>query len=163
MKNLIISVPVFLMLIFSFSCVSGKVKGERIADQNPSQSQYGEQGEFKEFLSDFTKGVESGNWDYVLSFFDSENFMLQASIGVGEHQYLIEGMELPSDEFIDEDNFLNIDRLKSLVVKKIIYGVDDYYAEVSGEALLKTGHKVPFYLRIKRNSDGSFFISPPLG
>lgn len=157
----------FISLFFTLilSCKTGiplSVPGGN-PEKNSSQSQYGEQAEFKLFLDDFLKAVESSNWDHVLAFFDSENFMEQASTGIGEHQYLIEGMQLPSDEFIDEDNFMNIDRLKSLVVKKITYSVEDYYAEVSGEAFLKTGSKVTFNLMIRRDSEGRFVITPPMG
>ena len=157
----------FISIFFSLilSCKTGtQLSSPGVSSENnTAQSQYGDQAEFKLFLHDFTKAVESGNWDHVLTFFDSENFMNQASIGVGEHQYLIEGMQLPSDEFIDEDNLLNIDNLKSLVVNKISYDIEDCYAEASGEALLKTGSKVPFTLRIMRDLEGRFTINPPLG
>lgn len=156
-------ITIFFSLILSCKTGTHLSAPEAGDDKNVEYSQYGDQAEFKLFLADFIRSVESSNWDHVLTFFDSDNFMDQASIGIGEHQYLIEGMQLPSEEFLDEDNFLNIDHLKSLVVHEINYEIEDDYAEVSGEAILKGGNKVPFTLRIRRDSEGRFIINPPVG
>ncbi len=163
MKNLILIVPVFAILIFSLSCVSGKVNNHSTADQNSDYSQYGGQGELKEFLLDFTKAVEKGDWPAVLTFFDWDNYLEQLSIGVEKNQYIIEGMNLPMGEFAPEGGSADLSRLRSLIVINISYAVDDRYAEVRGDALLKDGRRIPFVLLIIRYQNGKFVIAPPVG
>lgn len=163
MKNIIFFVSISFLLIFTLSCVSGKVKNHSTADQNSDYSQYGDQGELKEFLLDFTRAVEKGDWPAVLTFFDRDNYFEQLSIGVEKNQYIIEGMNLPMNEFAVEGNTADLSRIRSLIVINISYAVDDRYAEVSGEAVLRDGRRIPFVLLIMRYQNGKFAIAPPVG
>jgi hypothetical protein len=142
---------------------SGHLTEKTGSEDKASHSQYGEQVKLKLFLADFARSVETGDWDRALSFFDRENYLGQVSIGIGMHQYLIEGMMLPAEEFLDDNNSLNINHLKGLAVNKISYEADDCYAEVGGEAFLSSGRKVPFTLRIIKDAKGEFTINPPVG
>lgn len=163
MKNLIFFIFIFVLLFFSFSCVSGKVKKDAAADKNSAYSQYGDQGELDEFLLDLTRAVEKGDWPAVLSFFDRDNYLEQVSIGVEKNQYIIEGMNLSMSEFNAGGESADLSRLKSLVVINIAYAVDDRYAEVRGDAVLRNGRRIPFVLLIIRYQNGKFAIAPPVG
>lgn len=162
-KNLIFFAYISVLLILSISCASGKVKKSAAVDQNSAYSQYGDQGELKEFLVNFTVAVEKGDWSAVLSFFDRDNYLGQVSIGVEKNQYIIEGMNLPMSEFSAGGGSADLSRLRSLVVNDISYAVDDRYAEVRGDAVLRNGRRIPFVLLIIRYLDGKFAIAPPVG
>ncbi len=161
MKYLIRIFVVMIFCFFMLSCKTDTFMSE--SEYNAQLSQYGDQTDLKQFVADFIKAVETGNRDRALIFFDRDNYLAQASIGIGKDQYLIEGLMLPAEEFIDDNNAMNINHLKSLTVKSIIYGIEDYYAEVRGEAALNSGRKVPFTLLIRRDSKGRFTINPPVG
>jgi len=161
--KLVFIISMFFPLILS--CKTGTLLSEPgdISENNTAQSQYGDQEELKEFLSSFTKAVESGDWDYVLTFFDRDNYLEQMSIGVGDHQYIIEGMQFPVGAFAVEEGVADLNMLKSLVVINVDYAVDICYAEVRGDAVLKDGRRIPFLLFIIRYPEGDFAIAPPVG
>ncbi len=161
--KLVFIISIFLPLMLS--CKTGTLlsASEDVPEKNAAQSQYGDQEELKEFLFNFTKAVESGNWDHVLTFFDRDNYLEQMSIGVGANQYIIEGMQLPVGAFAVEGGVADLNMLKSLVVINIDYAVDVCYAEARGDAVLKDGRRIPFLLFIIRYPEGNFAIAPPVG
>ena len=67
------------------------------------------------------------------------------------------------NEFAVEGNTADLSRIRSLIVINISYAVDDRYAEVSGEAVLRDGRRIPFVLLIMRYQNGKFAIAPPVG
>lgn len=161
MRYLAVVVIIPIFCLFILSCKTGSSLSA--SGNNTDLSQYGDQNDLKQFVSDFTHSVEKGDWESVLSFFDRDNYLGQVSIGIGMHQYLIEGMMLPAEEFLDGNNTLDINNLKSLSVTRISYGADDCYALVTGEAFLSNGRRVPFSLRIQKDAQRRFTINPPVG
>ena len=151
----------FIFALIIMPLLFCSAKGDSLMDSG--MSRYGDDRELAWFLTGFSGTVEKGDWIGLLEYFDRDNYLGQALIGVGDYQYIIEGMALPMDIFIDSNAFININHLKGIGVINILYTAEDYYAVVSGTAILSDGNKVPFSIRIKRNIKGRLVISPPVG
>jgi hypothetical protein len=156
------------VILFCASCETSSSPEKTISPEEERlfagyARQYANDPELGTFLKKFSQAVQAADWQAVLSFFDEENYRQQTEIGIGQKQYILEGMDLSMSEFIDADDSVNLNHLQSLVYHVVSLAVDDYYAVVTGDATLANGRTIPFRLRIIRYSDGRFAIAPPLG
>lgn len=121
------------------------------------------------FLDSLTQAVEKHDWDLVLTMFDPENFTGQKQMGIGEPQYIEEGLGLGmvGNNLVprpgDGSGYAKLNAIESIEIIKLNPPDAGGTMEVDGRVTLFDGSTRKVTLYLVRTPTGGYIMSPPVG
>ena len=121
------------------------------------------------FLTDLARGIETHDWDLVLTFFDPENFKAQIDMGIKPPQYIEEGLGLGMvDNHLipqpgDSTPFANLNGITSVTFDSMEVPEESGTALITGTATLFDGSARQMTLHLRKTATGAWVMEPALG